>query len=238
MHLTVSSVRWLGKDMEIFFSNSRPWLTISRPWLTNSRPWLTNSRPWLYTNSRPWLTNSRPWLTITMSFPSHRKMFTWLQRYKLWRNRANCYQPVKWTIEVIFSPSRNFERILPRVALWAKLSPAKSRHRGLWKMRTLAILILVHCSLIASQKDPREREKRVREFQRTNWNNNFWTLGSFSRKHEKIRPLIAMRGSFIWWRCHVVPGGAPVPFYFPGGALPFKKKIIGNLWYQLHQGAT
>jgi hypothetical protein len=42
-------LRWLGKDMVlvIFFSNSRPWLTISRPWLTNSRPWLTISRPWL-----------------------------------------------------------------------------------------------------------------------------------------------------------------------------------------------
>jgi hypothetical protein len=35
--------------MVIFFSNSRPWLTISRPWLTNSRHWLTNSRPWLNT---------------------------------------------------------------------------------------------------------------------------------------------------------------------------------------------
>jgi hypothetical protein len=52
-------LRWLGKDMVIFFSNSRPWLRPTNS--SRSRPWLTISRPWL-TISRPWLTNSRPWL--------------------------------------------------------------------------------------------------------------------------------------------------------------------------------
>jgi hypothetical protein len=51
--LLLLNVRWLGKDMVILFSNSRPWLTISRPWLTNSRPWLTNSRSW-DSKSRPY----------------------------------------------------------------------------------------------------------------------------------------------------------------------------------------
>jgi hypothetical protein len=43
-------LRWLRKDMVIFFSNwiGRHWLTISRPWLTNSRPWLKILRGHIY----------------------------------------------------------------------------------------------------------------------------------------------------------------------------------------------
>jgi hypothetical protein len=54
-------IRWLGKDMVICFSNSRPWLTISRPWVSKSRPWDSKSRSWV-SKSRPWDSKSRPWV--------------------------------------------------------------------------------------------------------------------------------------------------------------------------------